>query len=42
MVLTDPPYNVDAGNMGDTNEQFDNRRIKTSNMLMMTLSFVKN
>ena len=32
MVLTDPPYNVDVGNKGDTNEQFDNRRIKNDNM----------
>lgn len=32
LVLTDPPYNVDVGAKGDTNEQFDNRRIKNDNM----------
>jgi len=32
LVLTDPPYNVDIGAKGDTNEQFDNRRIKNDNM----------
>lgn len=32
IVLTDPPYNVDIGAKGDTNEQFDNRRIKNDNM----------
>ena len=32
LVLTDPPYNVDIGVKGDTNEHFDNRRIKNDNM----------
>lgn len=32
LILTDPPYNVDIGAKGDTNEQFDNRRIKNDNM----------
>jgi site-specific DNA-methyltransferase (adenine-specific) len=32
LIVTDPPYNVDVGSKGDTNDNFDNRRIKNDNM----------
>jgi site-specific DNA-methyltransferase (adenine-specific) len=32
LIVTDPPYNVDVGSKGDTNDNFDNRRIMNDNM----------